>query len=529
MINRILAITVIAISILSLDPQESFSQVTQEWVDRYTSIGHEADSPVKVAVDKSGNIYVTGTSSHSYTTIKYNSSGVRLWVKNIGLYYYATSMVADDSGNVYLTGFFEDQDDIGNFFTVKINSLGHSIWEKSYDSGGNSRDYPTSIAIDNSGNVYVTGFSDNRSDIIEFTTIKYNSSGDFVWVRKYSGPESSATATSIAVDNSGNVYVTGFSLGSGTSSDYLTIKYNSAGDSVWVKRYNGFANSIDGPAAIAIDDSGNVYVTGRSEHIVTDYISTIKYNSSGDSVWVRRYSGTNPYYEGGTALALDNLGNVYVTGSATIKYNSSGDSVWVRRYEDPADYEAASSIVLDDSGNVYVTGQRYYGESTGYDFTTIKYNSFGDSVWVKRYNGSNLMDHSDMAVSIALDHSGNVYVTGYTYDDLTANDWVTIKYSQPTGIEQLSSNTPDQFRLFQNYPNPFNPSTKIRFDVSKSSYIKLVVYDALGRVVAIPVNEDLNAGVYEAEFDGSELSSGVYFYRIQAGEFVETRKMLLLK
>ena len=93
----------------------------------------------------------------------------------------------------------------------------------------------------------------------------------------------------------------------------------------------------------------------------------------------------------------------------------------------------------------------------------------------------------------------------------------------------MSTILPDQFRLLQNYPNPFNPSTKIRFDISKSSYIKLVVYDALGRVVAIPVNENLKAGVYEAEFDGGELSSGVYFNRIQAGEFVETKKMLLLK
>jgi hypothetical protein len=140
-----------------------------------------------------------------------------------------------------------------------------------------------------------------------------------------------------------------------------------------------------------------------------------------------------------------------------------------------------------------------------------------------------LPTYQTLQIQFFVDSKRNVYVTGLNSSPGFNYDYATIKYSQSIGINQISSNTPDQFRLFQNYPNPFNPSTKIRFDVSKSSYIKLVVYDALGKIVAIPVNENLKAGVYEAEFDGSDLSSGVYFYRIQAGEFVETKKMLLLK
>ena len=100
-------------------------------------------------------------------------------------------------------------------------------------------------------------------------------------------------ATAIAVDENGNVYVTGRSYNSGTGYDYATIKYNSSGDTMWVRRYNGPGNSDDEATAIAVDGSGNVYVTGYSDDSGTSYnYATIKYNSSGDTMWIRRYNGS---------------------------------------------------------------------------------------------------------------------------------------------------------------------------------------------------------------------------------------------
>jgi alpha-tubulin suppressor-like RCC1 family protein len=154
------------------------------------------------------------------------------------------------------------------------------------------------------------------------------------------------------------------SSGSGTVIDYATIKYNSSGDSVWVKRYNSLGNSYDGANSIAVDTSGNVYVTGYNtvSGIQYDY-ATIKYNSSGDSVWVKRYNGLGNSYDGANSIAVDTSGNVYVTGYntvsgiqydyATLKYNSSGDSLWVKRYKGPVNSSNdAFSIALDGSGNV---------------------------------------------------------------------------------------------------------------------------------------------------------------------------------
>ena len=107
-------------------------------------------------------------------------------------------------------------------------------------------------------------------------------------------------------------------------------------------------------------------------------------------------------------------------------------------------------------------------------------------------------------------------------------------YWQTIGITPISSEVPESFRLHQNYPNPFNPATKIRFEIPLSvrgekSEVRLSVYDIAGKEVARLVNEELQPGIYEYEFNGANLSSGMYFYRLEAGDFIETRKMVLVK
>jgi hypothetical protein len=137
--------------------------------------------------------------------------------------------------------------------------------------------------------------------------------------------------------------VTGYSPGSGTSSDYATIKYNSAGVEQWVARYNGPGNSDDAAFAIMVDVAGNIYVTGRSYSSSTGYdYATIKYNSAGIEQWIARYDGPENSDDIARAIAVGPAGNVYVTGYsggsgtssdyATIKYNSAGAEQWIARY-----------------------------------------------------------------------------------------------------------------------------------------------------------------------------------------------------
>jgi hypothetical protein len=96
-------------------------------------------------------------------------------------------------------------------------------------------------------------------------------------------------------------------------------------------------------------------------------------------------------------------------------------------------------------------------------------------------------------------------------------------------MDEGKGNIPGAFLLAQNYPNPFNPSTTIKYELPRSSVVRLSVYDILGREVSVFVNEEREAGAYEVKFDGSNLSSGVYFYRLQAGDFVTTKRLLLLR
>ena len=98
-----------------------------------------------------------------------------------------------------------------------------------------------------------------------------------------------------------------------------------------------------------------------------------------------------------------------------------------------------------------------------------------------------------------------------------------------TGVEEASDIVPNDFSLLQNYPNPFNSSTKILYSIPRSGFVTLTVYDILGREIQTLVSEFQKANTYSVNFDASKLSSGLYFYKLQLGNFVETKKMLLLR
>ena len=104
-----------------------------------------------------------------------------------------------------------------------------------------------------------------------------------------------------------------------------------------------------------------------------------------------------------------------------------------------------------------------------------------------------------------------------------------LRINNSVDVKNISSEIPSKYNLSQNYPNPFNPSTKINFSLSKAGIVSLKVFDIAGREVSELVNKNLPAGSYEAEFNGAELSSGVYFYTLKSEAFTETKKMVLVK
>jgi|GEM_PF-737450 len=442
--------------ILVLASVPAFAQtVDTAWVRRYNGPGNSNDWVSAIAVDAFGNVYVTGWSvgsgtGYDYATIKYKPNGDTAWVRRYNGSGngddYANAMAVDDSGNVYVTG--RDYDDVTNddYATIKYKPNGDTAWVRTYH-GGYLYDEAFAIALDGSGNVYVTGGSVGSGTGFDYATIKYKPNGDTAWVRRYDAPlHLNDYASAIAVDGSGNVYVTG-RTGQDSSYfnfDYTTIKYSTSGTELWVRTYNGPGDSLDWPTGIALDTSGNAYVTGYSLGIGTssDY-ATIKYKPNGDTAWVRRYDGPVNGSDYANAIAVDNSGNIYVTGSslgfgtytdyATIKYYPNGDTAWVRRYNGPGNsYDGANAIAVDGSGNIYVTGSDV-DVGTAEEYATIKYKPNGDTVWVRRYAGPG--SNTDEAKAIAVGKHGNVYVTGMTYG--TDFDYVTIKYSPKSRSDTL--------------------------------------------------------------------------------------------
>ncbi len=445
------------------------SQGAEQWVRRHDESGNASESVTAFVVDVAGNVYVTGSTIHSggadYLTIKYNPSGAKEWAviydgPGHG-FDYANAVAVDAAGNAYVTGSSRGLDTRLDYATIKYDANGAQQWVARYDAVQvNNR--ASAIAVDTVGNVYVTGSSTDPDFITRFITIKYNNDGVEQWIKSYLGPYLGyGAATELAIDSVGNVYVAGTSDGVGSSRDYATIKYNAAGMEQWVARYNGLGNSLDEASDLAVDAAGNVYITGRSYGLGTSYdYATIKYNSAGAEQWVARYDGPGNSYDldAATALVIDASGNVYVTGSqdahdvsefdqdyATIKYNASGVRQWVASYDAPKSLDDyASDIAVDDFGNVYVTGKATdynfirNGETLVwvFDYATVKYDPAGEEEWVARYDGPS--NGSDEAVAIALDNSGHVYVTGTSPGGGTGSDFATIKYTQ----EQSPINRP---------------------------------------------------------------------------------------
>jgi uncharacterized delta-60 repeat protein len=323
--------------------------------DRLGSGGGGDDMAKALAVDSAGNVYVTGSSTnilghYDFATIKYGgSNGSPLWLSSPGT----------EKGAVIYTG----------------------------NTGGTpseGEDEPVAIAVDPDEDCVVVGSSETSYGA-DYATLKYNSSdGSQIWEFPNGGEHTSITPYAMALDSDGNVLVTGSCYGEGAL-DYFTIKINGLnGVFVWDSMYDGHAED-DVPTAIAVDSSGDVYVTGYSlrtpveEGVYFQDYATIKLNgTNGYSVWTARYSGP-----GGedfpVAIAVDSSKNVYVTGYGwglenydyvTVRYDSDGNELWVRRY-DSFGADQAEAMALDSSGSLYVTGTSQAETNT--DYLTIKY------------------------------------------------------------------------------------------------------------------------------------------------------------
>lgn len=358
---------------------------TPNWLWAKSAGGTNADYGYSVTVDVSGNAYVTGnfvspsitfgsftlTNNESYGSdvflAKYDGNGNVLWAKSAGGTYVnqGYSVSVDASGNAYVTGYFTSPTITfgpytltnaggGNFFLAKYDGNGNVLWAKS--AGGIYADVGNSVAVDASGNAYVTGFFQSSTIIFGSDTLKnagydnifltkFDPNGNVLWAKSAGGGPDEAQGISVAVDASGNAYLTGGCISStiifgsdtlknvGGLSIFL-VKYDASGNVFWAKNSTGADNAVVN--AIAVDAVGNSYMTGtfNSPIIIFDYdtlknigdknIFFVAYDPTGNVIWAKSAGGT--YEDEGYSVAVDSAGDAYFTGaftSSTINFGST--------------------------------------------------------------------------------------------------------------------------------------------------------------------------------------------------------------
>ena len=403
----------------------------EQWVAFFD--GQYTDN--SLAIDTDGNVYVTGSDNieGGCVTIKYDNSGNQLWVaRKEG--YGCGSLSVDTNRFVYVSA---GSSSLG-CGAIKYDTYGNELWSAGYKAPNNEHCEGRDLAVDIDGNVFITGAyyyrdpldpSPDYTTSHDYATLKYDANGNQLWFARYNGLANDYDyPTSLVVDIDGNVYVTGTSaFEKWISSGWATIKYDTFGNQLWVARYSGTAGG--GQAhAIVVDNDGYVYVTGYTHNVNNGYdYTTIKYDTIGNEKWVANYSGwSSPHEEVAYALAVDDEGNVLVTGEsgggyATIKYDRLGNQLWVSHYNGMPTFGffRTQAVALDVDGNVYITAL-----SDDFYSVIIKYDTFGNEVWVTGYDKP---EHI-FAPALEVDEIGHVYVTCSDLSDNKGGPIITIKY-----------------------------------------------------------------------------------------------------
>lgn len=534
--------------------------VTQEWVRRFTN-GNYANG-FYVNLDSFGNLYVltanpiADSTNGDYCVLKYSSVGTLLW----STYYNSPGNLSDQpvafsvtgGGDVYVTG-LTSVNFVHRVTTVKFNSNGVFKWARQYNGGGPTDDV-SDIKVDHSGNVIVIGTTMVSNNMGYCLTIKYNPYGDSIWVKKLTQLTEYSSGWRAAIDVFDNIYVEA-DYGN-NNADYLAFKYALNGDLLWYVTYDSPQHYGDLTWALDIDTNKNIYVLGTNSVPTALANNTLlKINSSGSIQWAKVFTGIAGVNSGcgtpaGVATTLDGSSIYYTTTCAngngaggydivTLKYNTTGDTQWVRRYagEVTSNRNYPSAINLDFLNNVYVTGTQN-NLTSGDDYVTIKYLSDGTRQWVASYNGP-LSSSFDDSHDLVIDKNMNVYITGIS-SRLNSTpilwDAATIKYNQPNGINSNTNELPARYKLLQNYPNPFNSITVITYELPRRSNVILTLYNITGQLVRTLVNTEQNTGYYSVAVNMDDLASGVYFYKIEVrgagsstGFFIDTKKLVLVK
>lgn len=348
------------------------------------------------------------------------------------------SIAIGSEGDMYLTGSVESfGSGSADIVVIRYNANSTQVWNRTW--GGVAWDDGRGIALDDEGNVFVTGgtqsFGAGNNDLV---LVKYDENGNQIWNRTWGGAADDS-GRGVWVDDKNGVYTVGItrSFGNGNA-DLVLIKWNaSSGNQIWNRTWGGQEN--DGGWAIIGDQMGDVHITGYTMSFGGgNYdIVLVKYDQAGNQLWNRTWGATG--VEMGYGVVLDSMENIVISGYTTsigagnrdavlIKYDSAGNMLWNRTWGGNLNDEARD-VVVDVSNNVYITGNTYSFGAGESDVMVVKYNPDGNQLWNHTWGGSSW----DEGRGIAIDGTGSIFLTGYTGSFVAALPSILlVKFSPPT-------------------------------------------------------------------------------------------------
>jgi hypothetical protein len=400
-----------------------------QWAARFNGPANENDRRPVMALDAQGNVYIAAETKSLTPPPPYGMEGVNC-----------------------------------DIVTIKYDQNGGQLWAATFNGPGQYIDSPKDIGVDAQGNVFVTGYAWGGRNTeggtgYDFVTIKYDANGHQQWVRYYSGTQARSQldqAYALDLDQAGNIYVTGGSFYNGVNDwllmQFATIKYDTQGNQIWVRNFDGEDRAGSMPNDIKVDASGNIFVGGIYNYLTpaNTYESNfvlLKYGPTGNLLRQGRYDtpGDNDDDEDrADRMHLDAQGNVYLLGdsrpnlygdnytamdSVLMKFSNDCSLVWARVYTRQGEsLERGLGVVTDSAGNVYVTGVTDGGQSFVASFT-IKYDSGGGLLWERVLDLS--LDDADFPVGMVISPAEeSIYLGVIALSDQanTHYDYTVVRY-----------------------------------------------------------------------------------------------------
>jgi len=424
-----------------------------------------------------------------------------------------------------------------DIWLIKTDSNGDTLWTKTF--GGSSYDEAFSVQqTSDKGYIIVGQTSSYGAGLFDVFLVKTDSLGNTLWTKTY-GSSNWDCGWSVQQTRDDGYIISGWNGFSGTADVWL-LKTDRLGDTIWTKTYGG-AGSDAGYSVKETQDNGFVIVgTTTSFGQGESDLWFIKTDSVGNIIWSKTFGGTD--YDYGESVCQTREGGYIIAGATQsysrlgnydfwlIKTDSLGDTLWTRIYEGDTT-DISKQVLQTQDGGYIVIGYTYSFGAGGSDLYVIRTDINGDTLWTKTFGGVSY----DEGLSIQQTQDGGYIVVGQTssYGSGDYDIWL-IRLEAETGITEQNQNTSRAFLFSQNYPNPFDKSTVFKYYLTHSAHINITIYNSLGQKIVTLVNRNESTGFHRVIWDGHDhqskkLAGGVYFYSIKVGDKTVVRRMCLVR